>query len=105
MSSSCSDSIDKKLEEGGPPLATLQPVNSVLPTLDEKDEDEAAKVVGFERNEYTEEEARAVRRKVDRRVSDLTFAACTRLPPFLRSEADFLSGLLGARRSFLSSLL
>lgn len=69
MSSSCSDSIDKKLEEGGPQLATLYPVSSVLPTVDEKDEDEAAKVVGFERNPYTEEEARAVRRKVDRRVS------------------------------------
>lgn len=62
-------SIDKEGKDGFQPVSTLRAVDSVLPTVPEDAEDEAVKVVGYERNEVTEAEMRAVTKKIDRRVS------------------------------------
>ncbi|GAA6036781.1 hypothetical protein JCM8097_003476 [Rhodosporidiobolus ruineniae] len=57
--------LDKK-EEGG--VAVYPAQSAALPLVKEEDEDEGAMIAGLERNEYTEEEAAAVTRKLDRRV-------------------------------------
>ncbi|GAA6010713.1 hypothetical protein JCM10207_005809 [Rhodosporidiobolus poonsookiae] len=43
-------------------------LSSYLPDVKEEEEDEGAAVAGFERHSYTEEEEKAVKRKLDRRV-------------------------------------
>ncbi|GAA5824949.1 hypothetical protein JCM3770_006716 [Rhodotorula araucariae] len=67
-------SIEKK-DDDGARATTLLAVHSVLPNVkEEAEEDEGARIAGYERNEYTEEEERAVKRKLDRRVMPILAA-------------------------------
>ncbi|GAA5931790.1 hypothetical protein JCM3775_000043 [Rhodotorula graminis] len=72
---SSTTSIDKeKGVAGGTRVTPAAAAHPVLADVDEKDEDEGAHVAGYERNEYTQEEADAVKRKLDRRVMPLLAA-------------------------------
>lgn len=66
---STTTSLEKKDYVGA--RVTAAPALSNLPNVDEKDEDEGARLAGYVRNDYTEEEAAAVGRKLDRRVMPL----------------------------------
>lgn len=72
---SSTTSIDKeKGVSSGTRVTPAAAAHPVLADVDEKDEDEGAHVAGYERNEYTQEEADAVKRKLDRRVMPLLAA-------------------------------
>ncbi|GAA5910428.1 hypothetical protein JCM8208_004474 [Rhodotorula glutinis] len=72
---SSTTSIDKeKGFAGGTRVTPAAAAHPVLADVDEKDEDEGAHVAGYQRNEYTQEEADAVKRKLDRRVMPLLAA-------------------------------
>ncbi|GAA5840102.1 hypothetical protein JCM9279_002278 [Rhodotorula babjevae] len=72
---SSTTSIDKeKGVAGGTRVTPAAAAHHVLADVDEKDEDEGAHVAGYERNEYTQEEADAVKRKLDKRVMPLLAA-------------------------------
>ncbi|GAA6021037.1 hypothetical protein JCM11491_005975 [Sporobolomyces phaffii] len=75
MSTPSIHSEDKKLEAGGESsvLAVVES-NKFLHTIDEKDQDEGLKLAGAERQEFTQEEMDAVKRKIDRRVIPLLAA-------------------------------
>ncbi|BGP40259.1 hypothetical protein JCM10449v2_004217 [Rhodotorula kratochvilovae] len=61
-------SIEKKYDDGTR-ATTMHAAHPVLSHVkEEADEDEGARIAGYEANEYTEEEERAVKRKLDRRV-------------------------------------
>jgi hypothetical protein len=67
MPASIASTSTMKKEEGD---VSVEPVSTApyLSGVKEEDEDEGAAIAGFERNSYTEEEERAVKRKLDRRV-------------------------------------
>lgn len=68
-------SLEKEsTKDGFQPVSVLHAVKSDLPTVSEGAEDEGAKVAGYERNEVTEAEMKAVTRKIDRRILPLLAA-------------------------------
>ncbi|GAA6061726.1 hypothetical protein JCM10212_000459 [Sporobolomyces blumeae] len=69
-------SSEKKLEDGGATTGVLAVVeaDNTLHTIDEKDQDEALRLAGAERQVFTQEEMDAVKRKVDRRIIPLLAA-------------------------------
>ncbi|BGP17421.1 hypothetical protein JCM10213v2_005453 [Rhodosporidiobolus nylandii] len=65
---STTTTLDKSKEEGN---AGVYPSLGGLPDVPEKDEDEGAKIAGYERQEVSQEEMDAVGRKIDRRILPL----------------------------------
>jgi len=66
---------EKKFESLGGATSVLPVVDdNPLYTIDEKDQDEALKLAGAERQVFTQEEMDAVKKKIDRRVIPLLAA-------------------------------
>jgi len=66
---------EKKFESSGGVTSVLPAVDdNPLYTIDEKDQDEALKLAGTERQVFTQEEMDQVKRKIDRRVIPLLAA-------------------------------
>ncbi|GAA5938447.1 hypothetical protein JCM10213_003297 [Rhodosporidiobolus nylandii] len=87
---STTTTLDKSKEEGN---AGVYPSLGGLPDVPEKDEDEGAKIAGYERQEVSQEEMDAVGRKIDRRI--LPLLAVTYFSQFWDKNSLTYSSVMG----------
>ncbi|BGP17373.1 hypothetical protein JCM10213v2_005391 [Rhodosporidiobolus nylandii] len=88
---STTTSVDKSKEEGH--TGVYPSLGGGLPDVPEKDEDEGAKIAGYERQQVSQEEMDAVGRKIDRRV--LPLLAITYFSQFWDKNSLTYSSVMG----------
>ncbi|GAA5985122.1 hypothetical protein JCM11641_006364 [Rhodosporidiobolus odoratus] len=85
--------FDKKLEEGTGRTGVAAAVDSNLPAISEDELDEGAKIAGEVAQQFTEEEMRAVRWQIDKRV--IPCLALTYFSQFLDKQSVNYSSVMG----------